>query len=247
LACGGSNGARTDAAAEAPGSFTWTGQLWGCGSDPCTDTTEAPLPDGQVCAPGFTDIACAEVDAGTWTLVVPESGSATEDIPLLFTSDGFLGAITLGIVGPDAAVFVSPTLYSTDAAKPVLAGEGGFVFPTTATGFVQLKVQGGETLVPAPGVTATIAPSGATAVYDNGSGQLDPAAVSTGSDGIITFGNVPPGLSQITVSAPGMTCFAPGDAVVDSTVGNWSPTGSATVAAQVAAGAMTVGILVVCM
>jgi hypothetical protein len=205
-------------------------------------SSQNALANANTCFVGDGPKACTTTAAdGSWTLQAPEP-AATTNLAQFATVEGYLGEVYLAQITVNAngvfGAFLSGfDLHDDASAKTLLATNAGFKYPDLNNGFLQLRVLG-DNVGTVSGATATISsPSAAGPVYIGADGTPDPTLTATVTDGFILFGNVPPGMVTITVTAPGRTCtVAPHGQLV---AGNWPPSSGGTGTALIVAGAMT--------
>ena len=250
FACGGSSGAKPDAARDAAHDAPVDAGSLSFSSMVDDYQTGSGIANAQVCVPTNSAVACTATDgSGNFTLVFP--GSALVNNAVSATAEGYLAAVTLGengttVTSMGTATTVAggtPLLMESAFAAQLLGSDAGFTVPSTTTGYLVVRALGTTAGSAIAGATATISPA-ATVVYADGSGNPDRALGSASQSGVIYFGGVTPGQVSVTVMYDGVPCTSDGsDNVV---VGDWPPTDGASVDAYVVAGAITEGLLVNC-
>jgi hypothetical protein len=206
--------------------------------------TGAPIAGAQICTtPTDGAMPCVTTAAdGTYayTLMLPD---APTKLAKTTTATGYLGREELMFEMPSIDLFWEDYggLYSTADATSYLAGQAGFAYPSSTTGFVRMYVAQGTQLIPA---TATISPeSGSGPVYYDAAGP-NPTLSDTSQGSLLLFGNLAPGTYAVTVQSAGRTCTvleSPG-----TINGEWPPVDNETLSVAVSADAMTVGLSVDC-
>ncbi len=241
-ACGSSNPAHPDAAADAPpDAHINTGMFPGTVSDMISG---APIGGAQVCSDGGLAInpKCVTSAADgtyTYTLSIPDG---TTKLAIVTAASGYLGRENLLVEDATAATGYGVEwesvggLYAQADATTLLATHAGFTYPTTTQGFVEVQVFGPS--VAAVTATATIS-AGGNAVYFNSSGVPDTTLTDTSQNPNVLFGNLPAGTYHVTVQATGKTCSG-------NLNGEWPGTGGGTLDVAVTANVLTGGLAVSC-
>jgi hypothetical protein len=250
-ACGGSGSAAPDAAAPDASAPDGTPSDAGV-ADHVTggifDQLGSAVVGATVCVLHHADIPCATTDAaGNYTMTLPNLQGV--DIAVTVTAQGSLSHLAtieepIDQDGLHIVVWPSGILLLSDAAATqLLATEAGFTFPSTSTGFLRVRI-GGLSAGSLTGATATLSPlSGAGPVYGDMQGHAQPSLTGTSSSGETLFGNLTPGVYEVTALAAGKTC-KPG--IGGLLIGDWPPIGAGTVRVEVVANLLTDQVYVDC-
>jgi hypothetical protein len=240
FACGGSSSSPDASSHDAPrdvgadaATMQWTGMV-------IDEHTNLAIAGAQVCIQDHPEIACGSADDnGDWALAFPDP-TATENIAISFTAPGYLGELFLEqeLVGASSYVSLA-VLEDSGFAGTYYGSDAGFVFPDATHGYLAVRVGDNGS-----GAIATISPAGGTIVYADGSDVPNPALTATSSLGLILIGGVTPGTVEVTVTEGGSACNALSHGA--PIVGDWAPSGSATLSAQVVAGMLTTGMTAFC-
>ncbi|HEY1557406.1 MAG TPA: hypothetical protein VGF94_21370 [Kofleriaceae bacterium] len=155
------------------------------------------------------------------------------------SAPGYLTNVTLAIESPGNSEWGSQRLLSDAEASQYLATEAEFTYPATDTGFVQAVV---VSLTPA---TATLVPaSGLGPVYVDTSEIPTPTLTDTAESSQVLFGNVVPGLYDLSATDPGTTCAVKMSSGLPSE--GWAPTQGGGVGLVVIPGGFTTGVTIYC-
>jgi hypothetical protein len=207
------------------------------------DQNNLGVPSAMVCVLHHPEIPCAITGStGGYNIALPDL--AGDQIAIEFTAANFLGQVLLEQEPATRITWPSEVpLTMTVDAMTLLGTEAGFAFPGSG-GFLELRVASNSP-TPLTGATASIAPAIGSAVYAGSDGTPMPALTATTESGDVLFGDLPAGIYEVTATAGSGTCAVSLDGAL--LVGDWPPDDAgATTKVEVAAGAITTNVNVIC-
>ncbi|HEX4451481.1 MAG TPA: hypothetical protein VH143_11450 [Kofleriaceae bacterium] len=239
LACGGKS---SPPAVDAPAALIDSG-LPNEESGVVLDQNNLGVGGAMVCVLHHPEIPCATTSStGGYNIGLPDL--AGDQIAIEFTAANFLGEVLLeqepatGMTWPTEV----PLTMTVDAMVR-LGTEAGFAFPGSG-GFMELRIAGSAP-TPLVGATASIAPAAGSAVYAGSDGTPMPALTATTESGDVLFGDLPAGVYEVAASAGSGSCTVSPDGAL--LVGDWPPgAAGATATVEVASGAITTNVNVIC-
>ncbi len=232
----------------APDAFVLPFTLTGTVEEPGVGSGSGSAIGGaSICMRALEGSPCTSTDStGDYSFVVIPPSVPT-NVTEVTTANNHLGAVFVaGWTQVEGSWSSDVTLLPDAAATTLLQTQAGFTYPVTDTGFVEIFVGNGAAGMAAVGATATLSPAAAPVYFDE-TNTPTPALTSTTSSGRILWGNLAPGIYEITVTAPGKTCTVfTGGHDLPVTSGYFAPTGGATLGVGVVGGALTTDPAVVC-